>query len=187
MVEWIALGVSIFGLVLTIVLEREKLSRFYTDFYSWRVQNKQKHEGEEFIKSISNSTIVARNSKGLLVVFLTIFFLLLVISSSLVGLLNITTVEEAGAVGTISLSPALWFSLRALWRDTARRQVKWYWTTFMAISFQYAFAGIGLLWGIITMGFLSLNIPLFWAGIAATICIFVILWLIQYKNKSSQG
>ncbi len=184
MVEWIALVVSIFGVTLTIVLEREKLSRLFTDVSAWRSQDRQKREAEKFIKNISKSSEDKDSNNGFVVVFIILFFLF-VISSGLSGLLKVKTIEEAGAVGTIVLSPALWFALRGLVCAAFKKQLEWFFTFFLIINYPLTFAGLGLLWGMITMGFVYLfsNLSVFWAGVIANICVLIIIWLIVFTNR----
>ncbi len=49
MVEWIALALS----VIALLLEREKISKFFADFTDWRSRKKYKREGELFVKHIT--------------------------------------------------------------------------------------------------------------------------------------
>jgi len=184
MTEWISLAISILGLLLTLFLEKEKLTRSITDFYSWQTQRKQKRAGEEFIKKIRQTT--ERGIGSMSVVFVILFFLL-TIGSGLVSLLQAKTIEEVGAVGTISLSIILWLSLRGLIREAAKQKFEWYVTLYTIIMFQMSIGGLGLIWAFATLLYISVNVPVFWAGMAGAITSLAIVWLIFFVGKHNRG
>jgi hypothetical protein len=184
MTAWIGIVISVLAIVISTLLRREKLARLYADFFSWQDQRKQKKAGEEFIKKISRPK--EKGDDSLFVVFAILFFLF-VIGSGLASLLHVSTTGEFGAVGTLSLSIFLWFSLRGLVREASKRKIEWYVTFFMIMMFQMTIAGMGLLWGIATMLFVSINVPVFWAGMAGAVTFVAITWFILFLGRRGRG
>lgn len=184
MTEWIAIIISVLAIVIPALLQREKLSRLYADFFSWQEQRKQKKAGEEFIKKISQSK--DKGDGSLLFVFSILFFLF-TIGSGLVSLLQVSTTEEFGAVGTLSLSIFLWFALRGLVREASKRKIEWYVTFYMIIMFQMTILGMGLIWAFATTLFVSISVPVFWAGMAGAVTFIAITWFILFLGKHGRG
>lgn len=181
MTEWIPIVISVLAIVISTILQKEKLARLYNDFFSWQEQRKQKKAGEEFIKKISQTT--EKGDDSLLVVFTSLFFLF-VIGSGGASLLKVSTIEEFGAVGTLSLSIVFWLSLQGLVREASKRKIEWAVTFYMIVMFQMTIVGMGLIWGFATMLFVSINVPVFWAGVAGAVTFVAITWLILFFGKN---
>jgi hypothetical protein len=113
------------------------------------------------------------------------FFFFFMLSSGLSGLLKVDTVEKISAVGTLTLTPLLFLSLHGLIKPFRGDKVNWFVIVVMGFLFVMTFSGLGLIWGMITVGFISLNLPVFWAGLAATPCTIVLLWLMQFSAKKT--
>jgi len=107
------------------------------------------------------------------------FFFLL--SGGISGLLKLETIEELGTVSTLTLSPLLVLSLRGL----IRQQGNWLMIIFISIMFAWTFVSLGLLWEIIAVGFFSLKLPVFWAGLSSTFCVLVLIRLAQYHSQKT--
>jgi hypothetical protein len=103
--------------------------------------------------------------------------------SGLASLLNIQSLEQAGILATLVLSPVLWFSLRILWREFVKKRMKWYAIVYIIVMFQAAIAAFGWIWGFITLLFISEDISIFWAGIAGAIVLLSIFWILFYTKS----
>jgi len=184
MTDWIGIVISVLAIVVSTILEKEKLARLYADFFSWQEQRKHRKAGEEFVKKISQPS---EKSIGSLFFEIAILFFLFVTGSGLASLLQVSTIEEFAAIGVLSLSMVFWLSLQGLVREASKQKIEWAVTFYMIVMFQMTIVGMGLIWGFATMLFVSINVPVFWAGMAGAVTFVAITWSILFFGKHGRG
>jgi len=91
MVEWIALIVSVIGLILNIIVMREKLATALDDYRKRQQEKKSIKKAKKFINKLALLDASTRQSYKLM--FVIYIFLISAISSAILGLVAKTTQE----------------------------------------------------------------------------------------------
>ncbi len=178
MVEWITLVVSIIALIVTIIIEHEKIAQAFDKIRIWRKQQEYLREVHESVAKITPVRQEERPKASLKSLY-RVMFIPLVLSSGLAGILEPKTYVIASLYGTIGLLPLFIIVLKNTMRDEENGlHAKWYEWAFFSIFYFLGIWALGWIWGVMTMALKLLtsgNLSIFWTGIISAITLPLVL------------
>ncbi len=185
MVAWIALFISILGLIVTIIAERGKLLEALNDYRAWHAARKQKKNAMEAVAKFNSSPEGQnrRQDKVPLKTFYAFLFFPFSVSSAILGIVGLQTTLLTTIIATFAFIPLLILGFIGFTRGEKERGiVKWIQWFLILFGLITVFASLGLIWGLIAIQFTAFELPIFWGGIISGICLPLLLWAVQFTK-----
>ena len=128
MIEWLTLAISIVSLILTFIIEREKILCFLSDFKDWNARRIYIQKGKEIIAKLENQDISpdisSKEYSALPPGYKVIIFFSGVFTITVVFILRPASIWLGGMIGGLScfLIPVILLSLIILFRRLVDRK-----------------------------------------------------------------
>ena len=194
MSSWIALLVSTISLLVTIIVQRDKLAEAIKDFRFWRNKRDERRKAQEIIAKFDTASEPPKEIKGKIpfkrffLVIVVFMFLPLAICSGVANILNISTMKDMIIIGATPF--ALLFLavlIMQVIEDAKAKNMLWYeWflLVFLVALYTGGSAIFGAIWAGIALLIVELGLPILWSNIVSAILTSLVLGLWMYAEST---